>query len=199
MSLSSRILLKKQKDEVIFNQANYDQLTGLPNRNLFKDQLNREIRKSNRNGQSLSLMFLDLDHFKDINDTLGHDKGDKLLKEVADRLTSCVRETDTVSRLGGDEFAIILPEINNKARIETIAQKIINKLSSPFYLDKKQIDYYISTSIGIVIYPDDGSDMKSLMKHVDQAMYAAKQSGRNRFNYFTRSMQQEAHEKCRYQ
>ncbi len=191
----SDITEKKQKDELILTQANYDQLTGLPNRNLFKDRLNREIRKSRRNGLSLSLMFLDLDHFKDINDTLGHDKGDKLLKQVASRLMSCVRETDTVSRLGGDEFAIILPEIDNKLRIETIAQHIIQKLSKPFSLDKKQIGHYISTSIGIVIYPEDGADMKSLMKHVDQAMYAAKSAGRNCFNYFTSSMQQEAFEK----
>ena len=186
---------QRQNDEIILTQANYDELTGLPNRNLFKDRLDREIRKSHRNGLSLSLLFLDLDHFKDINDTLGHDKGDKLLKEVASRLMSCVRETDTVSRLGGDEFAIILPEIANKLRIETIAQHIIQELSKPFSLDEKQIGHYISSSIGIVIYPEDVIDMKSLMKHVDQAMYAAKLGGRNRFNYFTRSMQQEAVEK----
>lgn len=191
----SDITEKKQKDEMILIQANYDQLTGLPNRNLFKDRLDKEIRKSRRNGSSLSLLFLDLDHFKDINDTLGHDKGDKLLKEVALRLMSCVRETDTVSRLGGDEFAIILPDIDNKLRIETIAHHIIRELSRPFNLDRNQVNSHISTSIGIVLYPDDGSDMKSLMKHVDQAMYAAKLGGRNRFNYFTRSMQEEAYEK----
>jgi diguanylate cyclase (GGDEF)-like protein/PAS domain S-box-containing protein len=191
----SDITEKKQKDEMILIQANYDQLTGLPNRNLFKDRLDKEIRKSRRSGLSLSLLFLDLDHFKDINDTLGHDKGDKLLKEVALRLMSCVRETDTVSRLGGDEFAIILPDIDNKLRIETIAQHIIQELSKPFNLDRNQVNNHISTSIGIVIYPDDGADIKSLMKHVDQAMYAAKLGGRNRFNYFTRSMQEQAYEK----
>ncbi|SES89966.1 PAS domain S-box-containing protein/diguanylate cyclase (GGDEF) domain-containing protein [Nitrosomonas marina] len=191
----SDITEKKKQDELLFKQANYDLLTGLPNRNFFKDRLTREIKKSQRNDQQMSLLFLDLDRFKDINDTLGHDKGDKLLREVALRLTSCVRKTDTIARLGGDEFAIILPEIDDKSRIEAIARNIINKLSIPFKLDKKQANYYISTSIGIAIYPDDGIDMKALMKHADQAMYAAKLAGRNRFNYFTRSMQQEAYEK----
>lgn len=192
----SDITDKKQKDELILNQANYDQLTKLPNRNLFKDRLDKEITRSNRNKLSLSLLFLDLDHFKDINDTLGHDKGDELLKEVARRLLSCVRETDTVARIGGDEFAIILPEIDNKLRIESIAQHIIQELNKAFKLDEhKIIDHHISTSVGIVIYPEDGTDLKSLMKHVDQAMYAAKLDGRNRFNYFTRSMQLEANEK----
>lgn len=191
----SDITEKKRQDEQLYKQANYDQLTGLPNRNLFKDQLCREIKKSHRSGRALSLLFLDLDRFKDINDTLGHDKGDKLLKEVALRLLSCVRKTDTIARLGGDEFAIILPEVDNKTRIETIAKNIIHKLSTPFKLDKKHVGHYISTSIGIVVFPDDGTDMKSLMKHADQAMYAAKLAGRNRFNYFTRSMQQAAYEK----
>lgn len=192
----SDITDKKQKDELILNQANYDQLTKLPNRNLFKDRLNKEITRSHRNKLSLSLLFLDLDHFKDINDTLGHDKGDELLKEVARRLLSCVRKTDTVARIGGDEFAIILPEIDNKLRIESIAQHIIQELNKAFKLDEhKTIDHHISTSVGIVIYPEDGTDLKSLMKHVDQAMYAAKLDGRNRFNYFTRSMQLEANEK----
>ena len=191
----SDITEKKQKDELILTQANYDQLTGLPNRNLFKDRLDKEIKKSHRDGLSLSLLFLDLDHFKDINDTLGHDKGDELLEEVALRLLSCVRETDTVARIGGDEFAIILPDIDNKLRIETIAQHIIQELSKAFKLDEHKIEHHISTSVGIALYPEDGTDLKSLMKHVDQAMYAAKLNGRNRFNYFTRSMQLEANEK----
>lgn len=192
----SDITEKKRKDELILNQANYDQLTKLPNRNLFKDRLDKELKRSHRNKLSLSLLFLDLDHFKDINDTLGHDKGDELLKEVARRLLSCVRETDTVARISGDEFAIILPEIDNKLRIETIAQHIIQALNKAFKLDEhKVIDHHISASVGIVIYPEDGADLESLMKHVDQAMYAAKLNGRNRFNYFTRSMQLEANEK----
>lgn len=190
----SDITEKKKLDELYLAQANYDELTRLPNRNLFKYQLNKEIRKSRRNGSLLSLLFLDLDHFKDINDTLGHAIGDKLLKEVSLRITKCVRETDTVARLGGDEFAVILPDVN-RSRIEMIAQNIINVLNRPFILDQNQVEQYISTSIGIVLYPQDGADIESLMKHADQAMYKAKLEGRGRFCYFTRSMQYEAFEK----
>ncbi|MDP1558133.1 MAG: EAL domain-containing protein [Nitrosomonas sp.] len=190
----SDITEKKRKDELIMAQANYDLLTNLPNRNLFKNRLEQEIKKSQRSGLLLSLFFLDLDHFKDVNDTLGHDKGDELLKEVALRILSCVRGTDTVARLGGDEFAVILPDIN-KLRIETIALHIIQELSKSFNLDQNQADCYISTSIGIVRFPEDGTDIESLMKHADQAMYKAKLEGRGRFCYFTRSMQQEANEK----
>lgn len=190
----SDITEKKQKDELILTQANYDQLTSLPNRNLFKDRLDNQLRKSRRSGLPLSLFFLDLDNFKDINDTLGHAAGDKLLKKVALRIMSCVRETDTVARLGGDEFAVILPDIN-KLRIEVIALHIIQELEKPFKLDQDKVDCYISSSIGIVLYPEDGTDIESLMKHADQAMYKAKLDGRNRFCYFTLSMQQEANEK----
>lgn len=190
----SDITEKKRLDELYLAQANYDELTRLPNRNLFKYQLNKEIRKSRRNGSLLSLLFLDLDHFKDINDTLGHAIGDKLLKEVSLRITKCVRETDTVARLGGDEFAVILPDVS-RSRIETIAQNIINVLNQAFILDQNQVEQYISTSIGIVLYPQDGVDIESLMKHADQAMYKAKMEGRGRFCYFTRSMQYEAFEK----
>ncbi len=190
----SDITEKKKLDELYLAQANYDELTRLPNRNLFKYQLNKEIRKSRRNSSLLSLLFLDLDHFKDINDTLGHAIGDKLLKEVSMRITRCVRETDTVARLGGDEFAVILPDVN-RSRIEMIAQNIIHVLNEPFILDQNQVEQYISTSIGIVLYPQDGIDIESLMKHADQAMYKAKLEGRSRFCYFTRSMQYEAFEK----
>jgi len=194
VSQFSDITEKKKLDELYLAQANYDELTRLPNRNLFKYQLNKEIRKSRRNNSLLSLLFLDLDHFKDINDTLGHAIGDKLLKEVSLRIAKCVRETDTVARLGGDEFAVILPDVI-RSRIEMIAQNIINVLNEPFILDQNQVEQYISTSIGIVLYPQDGVDIESLMKHADQAMYKAKMEGRGRFCYFTRSMQYEAFEK----
>lgn len=191
----SDITEKKQKDELILAQANYDQLTGLPNRNLFKDRLAQEIKKSHRSGLPLSLFLLDLDHFKDINDTLGHAAGDELLKEVASRIKSCMREIDTVARLGGDEFIIILPEFTNKLRIEMVAQHIIQELGKSFQFNQNPAVYHISTSIGIAVYPEDGTDMESLMKHADQAMYAAKQQGRGRFCYFTPAMQQKANEK----
>tara|TARA_R110002073_G_scaffold20090_2_gene72510 strand:- start:907 stop:3075 length:2169 start_codon:yes stop_codon:yes gene_type:complete len=185
---------KKRQDELVISQANYDDLTQLPNRNLFQYQLNKEIKKSRRNGSLLSLMFLDLDHFKDINDTLGHAAGDKLLKMVSRRIIKCVRETDTVARLGGDEFAVILSDINS-IRNDIIAQNIIETMNKAFRINQDKVEHYISTSIGIVLYPDDGENIESLMKHADQAMYKAKSEGRNRFCYFTRSMQQEAHEK----
>ena len=191
----SDITEKKQKEELILFQANFDQLTMLPNRLLFKDRLDQETRKSHRSGQLLSVIFLDLDHFKDINDTLGHAAGDQLLKEVGQRIKSCVRDTDTVARLGGDEFAIILPNIDVRRHVEKIARNIIHELNKPFHLLTDQVDYHISTSIGIVFYPEDGSDIESLMKHADQAMYAAKQGGRDRFCYFTASLQQKANEK----
>lgn len=186
---------KKKKDELILSQANYDQLTGLPNRNLFKDRLEMKIKRSRRSGAPLSMLFLDLDHFKDINDTLGHDKGDDLLREVALRIKSCLNETDTVARLGGDEFAVILSDSIDNQQVEGTASHIIQSLNKPFNFNQNRTDYYISTSIGIVFYPRDGTDMKSLMKHADQAMYAAKSEGRNRFCYFTPSMQRAAHEK----
>ena len=191
----SDITEKKQKEELILFQANFDQLTMLPNRLLFKDRLDQETRKAHRSGQLLSVIFLDLDHFKDINDTLGHAAGDQLLKEVGQRIKSCVRDTDTVARLGGDEFAVILPNIDLRRYVEKIARHIIQELSTPFNFLTDQVDYHISTSIGIVFYPEDGNDIESLMKHADQAMYAAKQGGRDRFCYFTPSLQQKANEK----
>jgi len=186
---------KKKKDELLLFQANYDPLTELPNRNLFKHRLEAKIQEAEQNGSVFSLLFLDLDHFKDINDTLGHDRGDDLLKQVAERIKNCITENDTVARLGGDEFAIILPSIEHRRHAEDIAQNIIHTLNQPFNFGHTKTDYYISTSIGIVFYPRDGLQMKNLMKHADQAMYVAKREGRNRFSFFTASMQREAHEK----
>ena len=173
--------------------ANYDSLTGLPNRNLFYDRLAQEIKKAQRDGSSLVLLLIDLDQFKEVNDTLGHPSGDLLLVESARRIRKCVRDADTVARLGGDEFIIILPELHMHTHVERIAQNIIQVLSKPYQLDNDTV--HISASIGITVYPEDAQDIASLLKHVDQAMYAAKAEGRNRFGYFTQSMQQEAMEK----
>jgi diguanylate cyclase (GGDEF)-like protein/PAS domain S-box-containing protein len=184
----SDITAKKESAEVIWNQANFDPLTGLPNRRLFQDHLKQEMRNSRRAGLPLALMFLDLDHFKDVNDTLGHETGDLLLKQAAQRLVSCVRERDTVARLGGDEFTIILGELHNLDHVPFVAQNILQKMAEPFQLGIESA--YISTSIGITLYPDDARDMDALLRNADQAMYAAKSQGRNRYNYFTESMQQ---------
>jgi len=181
---------KKRTEELVWQQANFDALTGLPNRSMFLDRLEHEIRKAKRTGIPMALMFLDLDHFKNVNDTLGHNMGDLLLKDASERLRSCVRETDTVARLGGDEFTVILPELQELKSIERIARNILGKLSEPFHLGEEVV--YVSASIGITFYPEDASDTADLLKNADQAMYAAKQQSRNCHHYFTQSMQEAA-------
>lgn len=184
----SDITDKKASEELIWHQANYDALTGLPNRRLFQEHLEMEMKKSNRSGLPLALMFLDLDRFKDVNDTLGHDVGDVLLREAASRLRSCVRASDTVARLGGDEFTIILSELESLAHIAVVAQNILHRMSEPFQLGIESA--YVSASVGITLYPQDARDIDTLLKNADQAMYSAKNQGRNRYRYFTESMQQ---------
>lgn len=186
---------KKRKDELIWAQANYDELTSLPNRRLFHDRLTQEIVKAQRTGLPLAMLLIDLDQFKEINDTLGHAKGDVMLVETARRIRECVRESDTIARLGGDEFTVILPGFSGRGQIERIAQHIIQRLSEPFYLGDDEAGYYVSASIGIALYPDDASDIETLLKNADQAMYKAKEEGRHRFSYFTESMQYRAREK----
>ncbi len=184
----SDITDKKASEELIWHQANYDALTGLPNRRLFQEHLETEMKKSERSNQPLALMFLDLDHFKDVNDTLGHDIGDVLLKEAARRLRSCVRASDTVARLGGDEFTIILSELDSLSSIAVVAQNILQRMSEPFQLGIDSA--YVGASIGITLFPQDATDVEALLKNADQAMYSAKNQGRNRYRYFTESMQQ---------
>jgi len=190
VALFSDITEKKESDELIWQQANFDPLTGLPNRRMFHDRLEQEIKKSHRAELPLALLFLDLDRFKEVNDTLGHGMGDLLLQEAAQRISGCVRETDTVARLGGDEFTLILGELDDPGSIERVSQNILGRLSEPFLLEKEVV--YVSASIGITLYPSDAEDIDTLLKHADQAMYAAKQQGRNRFSYFTASMQEAA-------
>jgi len=180
----------KRSEEAIWQHANFDSLTGLPNRRMFYDRLEQEIKKAHRNDLSLALIFLDLDRFKEVNDTLGHDQGDKLLQESAKRLLACVRESDTVARLGGDEFIIILGELDDAAVVERIAQKILIGLTEPFKLDTEIA--YVAASLGVTFYPGDAKKVDDLMKNVDQAMYAAKNMGGNRYSYFTPSMQESA-------
>lgn len=186
---------RKQAEETILHQANYDSLTQLPNRRLFRDRLEQTIRQSKRDHSSFALLLIDLDHFKEVNDTMGHDAGDFLLVDAAQRIQHCMRESDTVARMGGDEFVVILPEINDSASIERIAQTIIGKLASPFLLGEEKA--FISASIGITLYPDDAESMETLLKNADQAMYVAKQLGRNRFSYFTPALQENAQKRMR--
>ena len=186
---------KKKSEELIWRQANFDTLTGLPNRNMFHDRLGQEIKKSYRECLPLALLLIDLDHFKQVNDTLGHAMGDLLLQEAARRIRACVRGSDTLARLGGDEFTVILSAMSETGHVEDVAQKIVSKLAQPFRLGSDEV--YVSASIGITIYPSDADDIDSLIKNADQAMYVAKNKGRNRFSYFTRSLQIEAQNRLR--
>jgi diguanylate cyclase (GGDEF)-like protein/PAS domain S-box-containing protein len=195
IAIFSDITNQKLAEQTIWKQANFDSLTGLPNRCLFQDRLEQGIKKSDRTGLPMALMLLDLDRFKEVNDTLGHDMGDILLKKSARRLSSCVRGTDTVARLGGDEFTIILSDLHDPGNVERIAQDILKKLSEPFRL--KHEVAYVSASIGITFYPNDGKGIDALLKNADQAMYASKNQGRNRYNYFIPVMQEAAQNRMR--
>lgn len=185
----------KQAEAIIWNQANFDFLTELPNRQMFYDRLEQSIHKAQRNNTKLALMFLDLDRFKQINDTLGHAMGDTLLKQAARRLNFCVRQSDTVARLGGDEFTVLLNDVSMPRNAERVARSILKKMTEPFILGTETV--FISTSIGITLYPEDGTTSEALLNNADQAMYVAKNRGRNRYSYFTPSMQEEAQTRMR--
>ena len=182
VALFSDITKKKKNDELIWWQANYDSLTSLPNRRLFKDRLEQAIKKAKRDNSVIALFFIDLDHFKEINDTKGHDVGDLLLIKAAKRLLLCVRETDTVARLGGDEFTILFEELVEENGIERIAKSICNSLVQPFFIVDEL--HYISASVGITFFPEDAIEIEDLLKNADQAMYCSKEKGRNCYSYF---------------
>lgn len=172
---------------LIWKQANFDVLTGLPNRNLMLDHLQLAMVSADRDGEKVAVIFLDLDNFKDINDALGHDLGDKLLVECAERIKKALRAKDTVSRLGGDEFIIILNGISGLSSVEAVVQKILDAIAKPYMLDLQRV--HSSASLGITIYPDDGRDVTNLLKNADQAMYGAKGKGKNSYQYYTHEMQ----------
>jgi diguanylate cyclase (GGDEF)-like protein/PAS domain S-box-containing protein len=167
--------------------AQHDSLTGLPNRVLFNDRLKQAISLAMRQDKQLAVMFVDLDQFKKINDSLGHAVGDKLLQSVAGRLVDCVRRTDTVSRLGGDEFVVLLSQVEHEEDVAVSARKILRTLAAPHPVDNKNLD--ISVSIGVSTYPSDGPDAENLMDKADTAMYEAKKQGRNNYQFFRRDMQ----------
>ncbi len=184
---------RKETAEKLVYLAQYDSLTGLPNRALFSNLLGQAISRSDRHGHTLALLFLDLDRFKQVNDSLGHDAGDLLLKEVAQRLQSVTREGDTVSRLGGDEFTVILEEVCSESReAAMVAQKLITSMNKPFTIKGHEV--LIGTSIGIALYPasDAVKSMESLLKCADMAMYLAKSRGRNNFQFYTTELQEQA-------
>lgn len=172
---------RKRAEERLMYLAQYDQLTGLVNRTLFRDRLVQAMARSKRLQQPLGLMLLDLDRFKAVNDTMGHNVGDQLLKAVADRLQACVREVDTVARMGGDEFTIILEGLSSESDISIVAQRITDSLAEPFRLEEHSAS--IGVSIGITVYPSDDHEIDELLKHADAAMYRAKQQGGSSFQF----------------
>ena len=189
------ITSRKNSEALIWQQANFDALTGLPNRRMLRDRLEQEIKKSDRDNLQLAILFIDLDHFKEVNDTLGHDVGDRLLVEAAQRIRHCVRDADTVARMGGDEFTLVLSELQDGQRLERILEALLAALSASFKLGDEQV--YVSASIGITIYPADATEVESLFKNADQALYVAKGAGRNRFSFFTPALQEAAQNRVR--
>ncbi len=192
LAVTRDVTARKMAENLIWRQANYDLLTELPNRLMFYTLMRHEIRRAQRDAVSLGLLFIDLDQFKDINDTWGHQFGDQVLQEVARRLTGYVRQSDTVARLGGDEFTVILPQINDSLAVEKVAESILHGLAEPFlFPDKPPV--YVAASIGITVFPQDASEVDALLSNADQAMYAAKDAGRNQYGFFTRQLQERAH------
>ena len=186
IAIFSDITERKATAERLEFMAYHDPLTALPNRTLLRDRFELATASATRNDTLVALMFLDLDQFKHINDSLGHELGDQLLLSVAIRLQECVRETDTVSRLGGDEFVVLLTDIQNISTVTVVAQKILNQLSQPFQLNGQLLS--TSFSIGICLYPDDATDFSTLLKLSDAAMYYAKDCGRNTYRFYTEQM-----------
>jgi diguanylate cyclase (GGDEF)-like protein/PAS domain S-box-containing protein len=185
---------RKRAEQQRWHQANHDALTDLPNRVLFNDRLTLAILHAQRRHHSLAVMFLDLDHFKRVNDTLGHSAGDELLVKAADRLRCCIRPDDTVARVGGDEFLLLLNGIEQEADAATMARKILQVVSEPFVIQAREL--FVEASIGIGLYPGDGEDAEMLVANVDTAMYRAKESGRNSYQFFTRRMQEQSQERA---
>jgi diguanylate cyclase (GGDEF)-like protein/PAS domain S-box-containing protein len=183
-------LERKRSEETIRHQAYHDALTKLPNRVLFRDRMNQALSYAQRRRQMVAMLFLDLDRFKIINDTLGHAVGDKLLQGVSQRLRECLRKEDTVARLGGDEFMLLLNGINQIEDVARISEKILNTVRPPYQIDSHEL--YINTSIGISLYPHDGEDAETLVKNADIALYRAKERGRNNYQFYASTMNEKA-------
>ncbi len=187
LALTLDITERKRAEVLIWQQANFDALTQLPNRNMLQDRMAQEIIKAQRNGTRMAVLFVDLDKFKDINDSFGHGQGDQLLCEASRRIRACLRASDTVARMGGDEFVVLLPDLKKGRLASSVAQSLLERLVQPIDLCGTQA--VVSASIGIALYPDDAVTCEGLLKNADQAMYISKTHGRNRFSYFTREME----------
>ncbi|ABG40771.1 diguanylate cyclase/phosphodiesterase with GAF sensor [Paraglaciecola sp. T6c] len=188
--ITSIAIERQNNSDLIWHQANFDELTQLPNRNIMGEHLKQALNVAKRNQTQVAVLFLDLDNFKDINDTLGHSVGDDLLVDCAQRIKDCIRHKDIVARLGGDEFVVIINDIVDFSGLEKTAQKILKGLSRPYHLQSEIV--HTSASIGITIYPDDADDVSSLLKNADQAMYGAKAIGKNNYHYYTKNMRDAA-------
>jgi diguanylate cyclase (GGDEF)-like protein/PAS domain S-box-containing protein len=186
VNVFSDISAMKESESRLDHLAHHDPLTGLPNRLLLMARMEQSLARARRNNTLLAVLFIDLDRFKDINDTLGHPVGDLLLQAVALRLAECVREEDTVSRLGGDEFTVLIEELHDSSAAGTVAQKIIVALAQPLVLQGHEV--FITASIGIALFPDDGADVTTLLKNSDSALYRAKEQGRDNYHYYTEEL-----------
>jgi diguanylate cyclase (GGDEF)-like protein/PAS domain S-box-containing protein len=184
------ITMRKEAEEKLAYLAQFDSLTGLPNRHLFRDRLMQAMARAKRTGKAMAVLFIDLDRFKLVNDTLGHGAGDQLLKEATQRLQACMRASDTVGRFGGDEFGAVITDLAKPGDASVVAQKIIDALARPFDLDGHES--YVTASIGITLFPTDGEEAGTLIMNADAAMYRAKEQGRNTYQYFTREMNERA-------
>ncbi|MBY0474294.1 MAG: diguanylate cyclase [Nitrosomonas sp.] len=182
-------LFTKNREELLIRQARIDNLTGLPNRFLFAEQLQKEIAQTRREEEKFAILYIDLDNFKKINDSLGHSAGDKLLCDAGTRLQKCIRESDTIARLGGDEFAIIISQIDSQHQIVSAVNKIINSMTKPFIINGEE--NVVAASIGIAIYPHDGANIADLMRNSDIAMYRAKAKTGSQYIFFEESMNTE--------
>ena len=185
-SIGSQIgqfMARRQAEERVRHLAHFDELTGLPNRSMFNQRLSHALARARRAEEPLAILFIDLDRFKNINDTLGHEAGDRVLKEIAQRLRGCLREVDTVSRLGGDEFVVLIEGPPRAADVAEVAQKILAAVARPVLLESQE--FHLSASIGISTFPGDSDDLQSLMKNADIAMYRAKERGKNQFQFYS--------------
>jgi diguanylate cyclase (GGDEF)-like protein/PAS domain S-box-containing protein len=188
-SIGSQIgqfMARKQAEARVRRLAHYDELTGLPNRTMFNQRVSSALARARRRERQLAILFIDLDRFKNINDTLGHDAGDRVLNEIAQRLRGCLRETDTVGRLGGDEFVVLIEEVAEPAQVALVAQKVLAEVGRPIALGAQEV--HITASIGISTYPADSDDMQGLMKNADISMYRAKELGKNNYQFYSAQM-----------
>lgn len=190
VSTHEDITERRRSEEHVSHMARHDALTDLPNRVLLRERMEQALARVLRNGEALSVLYLDLDHFKDVNDTLGHAVGDLLLRGVAERLAECVRDTDTVARLGGDEFAVLQVKVEQSSHATALAERLVEAIAQPFDLEGQQV--IIGTSIGISLAPSDGTDSEQLMKNADMALYRAKAGGRGTFHFFEAEMDRRA-------